>query len=414
MIKKKVLFLTTRLPYPANDGRSVTLLQYLDMLSKYCDVAIVSFNNDKDVNNQPDYLEFVQVINYPSFLTKLWNVFSLSLLRGYPLQISGVYSKKSQKIFNKIVDDYKPDIIICDMLRTSLYLRKCPYKCEKILDMDDMLSNRYYLSINSNEDPLGQFKDSLPSFFVKLLNVFHLNKLMLKIEAKKMRKNELKAINYFSKIIFVSPIEVEKYNKLTNDNKAFSWPVCVKLENELENEVEIKKDTLCFLGNMDAVQNQSTLKYICDNIYPHFSKKYKILVVGKCSNENKKMFDEYDFLEFTGFVDSFVPYVKSSLCMIAPIQYGSGIKIKVLDGMKLGVPIITTNIGVEGLNVENGKNIFVVENDDYSEIVDLLSNNLNMRNEIGKNAVSYILNNHSYKIGVKILLEKILEVKYDN
>lgn len=415
MIKKKVLFLSSRLPYPANDGRSATLLQYIEMLSKYCDISLVSFNNDKDVSRQPTYLKFVEELKYPSFLKKMKNVIWLSFFKGFPLQIAGVYSKKSQKKFDEIVNAYKPDIIICDMLRTSLYLRKCKYKCEKILDMDDMLSNRYYLSINSKEDALGQFKDSLPKIFVKLVNFFHLNKLMLKIEAKKMRKNEIKSTKYFEKIIFVSPVEAHKFNDMTKKNNAFSWPVCVKMEdkNSIDN-IEIISNRLCFLGNMDAVQNQSTLKYICENIFPKLEGQYELLVIGKCSQENMELFSKYHFVKFTGFVDSVLPYVKSSLCMIAPIQYGSGIKIKILDSMRFGVPIITSNIGVEGLEVQNGVELFIANDEDYNQIIFNLKNDLNYRNIIINNAFKYIAKKHSYELGEKVLLDKILEVNNDN
>ena len=116
---KKVLFLTSRLPLPADDGRSVTLKQYLDMLSSECEVGIVSLKGKKNKNEQAQYLKFVEELEYPSFIGKLINVMFMSILGGYPLQVAGVYSKKSQKKFNRIVAEFKPDIIICDMIRTS-------------------------------------------------------------------------------------------------------------------------------------------------------------------------------------------------------------------------------------------------------------------------------------------------------
>ncbi len=415
--KKKVLFLTSRLPLPVNDGRSYTLKQYLDTISKYCEVAVVSLKSSKKIENQENYLSLVRELDYPSFFKKIFNVLTLSLYKGYPLQVSGVYSKKSQKVFNQIVKEYQPDIIICDMIRTSLYVRRCPFSGVKILDMDDILSKRYRTSIKSKEDALGQFKDMLPKAFVKIINIFHLNKFILKFETKRMEKNERKAIQYFHKILLVSPLESREYNLKYNTNKAISWPVCVKnimLFEDIKNTV-YDKNQICFLGNIDAAQNQSTLLKICNDILPKLSNNFKLLVVGKCSKENMALFEKYTNVFFTGYVDSIKDYVLNSLCLLAPIPYGSGIKIKVLESMGYGIPVITSMIGIEGLEVQNEKNVFVANTDDeYCAYINRLYDDSKEREELIKNALIYLENNHSLRMGEQIFKNEILGGEYND
>lgn len=405
---KKVLFLTSRLPLPADDGRSVTLKQYLDMLSSECEVGIVTLKGKKNKNEQAPYLKFVEELEYPSFVGKLTNVMFMSMIGGYPLQVAGVYSKKSQKKFNKIVTEFKPDIIICDMIRTSKYLKKCKYECTKVLDMDDVLSKRYRSSIEAKEDPLGQFKDMLPSFALKIMKLLHCNSLLLKMESKRMVKHEINSVRYFDKVILVSPKEVDELSKITNSDKIFSWPVCVE-EKKILSNLSYDKNQICFLGNMDASQNQGTLKYICEKILPKLDKKYHLLVVGKCNENNKNMFREYPRVRFTGFVDSVDEFIHNSLCLLAPIQYGSGIKIKILESMALGLPVITSTIGAEGLSVENGKELFVLSNEDeYVKAIDKLQN-VDTRERMIKESLNYVNNNHSFTLGKKIMKEKLLE-----
>ena len=408
---KKILFLSSRLPNPIDDGRSLTLKQYLDMLSKHFQVAVVSLKGKKDPSNQPQYLDFIKEIPYPSFVEKIKNVLCLSLFRGYPLQVSGVYSKKSQKIFNQIVEEYQPDIIICDMIRTSRYIQKCKYdKAMRILDMDDMLSKRYMNSLKTKEDPLGQFRDMLPPLFLKLISIFHLNKFILKFEAKRMKKSEIKDVKNFDKVILVSPLETKRLNELANTNKVVTWPVCIDSIEE-EAHVEFNKNQIAFLGNLDVSQNQSTLKYICENILPLLEDNYYILAIGKCSESSKELFKDYSRVQFTGYVDDIKRCLQKSFCLLAPIQYGSGIKIKILQSMGFSLPVVTSPIGVEGLYVTDQKEILIANtSEEYVEKITWLQNEENRQNII-QEGIKYLKTNHSFQLGEQIMIKSLEEDK---
>ena len=405
---EKVLFLMSRLPYPANDGRSVTLLQYLESMKNDYEIAVISLACEKDINNQPSYLSFVDTLEYPKFAKKILNVFTLSFFGGTPLQVSAVYSKKAQKKFNRLVKEFKPDIIICDMIRTSRFVLKCKYECKRILDMDDVLSNRYKTSIKAKEDPLGQFKDMLPSFALKMIKIFHLKKFLLKFESRKIRKLEIKLPKKFDMTVLVSPIECEKLKKDSECEKIIFWPVCMNSVGSLSS---YDSTHLCFLGNMNASQNQSTLTYICEKILPLLPNNFVIDVVGKCNDEIKNNYSAYNNVSFTGFVESTEPYVANCLCLLAPIQYGSGIKIKVLEAMSYGVPVITSEIGIEGLNIIPGEDILVSKNEeDYRSAIMSLQDP-SLRNKIAKKGLEYLKNNHSFDYGKEIVLSSLNSLK---
>ena len=398
---EKILFLMSRPPLPTNDGRSITLFQYIEAMKEDYEIGIVTLKSKKDINKQPEYIKFVKELEMPSFVGKFLNVLNLSLFKRWPLQVAGVYSRKAQKQFNKIVNEFQPDIIICDMIRTSRYVLKSKFDGRKILDMDDILSKRYESSLNTKEDPLGQFKDMLPSFALKIIRILHLNKFILKFEAKAMRKKELSAKDNFSDVILVSPKECEKLNKITGTNMAKCWPVCVNTVDN--NKSDYDNNQICFLGNIDASQNQSTLQFIIDNVMNKLPKEVNLLVVGKCSKENMEKFSKYSNVKFTGYVDSIVEYVQDSLCLLAPIQYGSGIKIKVLESMAYKVPVITSSVGAEGLNFVNGQDV-IITNDNYAEEVMKMRSDKKYRNDIASNGYKYVLEKHNFEVCKKAIL----------
>lgn len=407
----KIVYLTTRLPIPTTDGRSFTLKQQLDILSKNNELYLVSMNQgDKNINCQPSYLKKVETLNYPNFFSKLLNLVKFTFFGFQPLQISVVYSSKERKKFEKIVNGIHPDIIICDMLRLSKYMSNLRKKYRTIMDVDDLLSKRYLRSLYiPNIDALGQFNSSLPNVVSKIIHTLKMDKLILKIEAKRMKRIEEKSATNYNKLVLVSPLETEEFNRTLRTTAAVCWPTCVKYSMSVEEKYNDKQ--LCYLGNMDYLPNQITLDYIISNILNKLSKDYKLLVIGKCSNETKEKYKQYNFVSFTQEVPSVEPYVKSSLCLLAPIQYGSGVKTKILEAMGFGVPVITTTIGAEGISAKNEEEIFVTDTDDKTlEYISQLADK-KVRNAVARKALDFIKKNHSYTIGEKIISRTLEDVK---
>ena len=407
-MNQKILFISTRLPLPVNDGRSYTLNQYImSLLSKY-DVGLVSLYDDKEVSKQDARLSFVYKLNKTNFITKIFNVFKYSLIKRYPLQLSAIYSYSNYKKLKKIIISFKPDIIICDMLRTSIYLKKI--KCKKILDMDDILSKRYSMVNYSSNNIFGQFSSSLPNLFNKFVNVMHLDKRILQFEHKHMEKLENKSVKSYDNVILVSPLEVKKLKEKTQSLNVSLWPVAVNVSTICKENI-YDKNKICFIGNINVSHNFDTLMYLCDHILPYLSAEFKVIVIGKCSKENQQKFVKFSNVEFSGYVDSVENVAKQCLCMVAPIQFGTGIKIKILESMGMGIPVITSQIGVEGLNVENYKNIIIANNpNEYVEAINYLANNANERNLIKNNAIEYVRKNHSFENATNLILETIKEV----
>lgn len=87
---------------------------------------------------------------------------------------------------------------------------------------------------------------------------------------------------------------------------------------------------------------------------------------------------------------------------VAPFIYGTGIKTKILETMAMGVPVVTNSIGEEGLNLTNGSNV-IIENDNLNiarQIILLLNDSL-MREKISKNASEYVKVNHQWNDIIK-------------
>lgn len=91
--------------------------------------------------------------------------------------------------------------------------------------------------------------------------------------------------------------------------------------------------------------------------------------------------------------------------MIVPLLSGSGVRVKIIEGMALGKVIITTSIGAEGLMVENGKNILIANTpEEFVAVLDKCVKTPDICTIIGENARNFVLLHHNNELITKQLI----------
>jgi glycosyltransferase involved in cell wall biosynthesis len=129
---------------------------------------------------------------------------------------------------------------------------------------------------------------------------------------------------------------------------------------------------LVFVGNMEYLPNQEAVRLIALKIAPEVTKvvkNAKFLVIGRISGLT------YPNLIFTGTVDSVAPILAASEVGIAPLLHGSGTRLKILEYLSCGLPVVSTTVGAEGLNIQNG--VHAIIEDDLNVFASKLTQLLN-------------------------------------
>lgn len=405
---KKVLFITTRLVYPVNDGRKVVLYNYCKGLAENhnCEVRLFSIIDECENVSQPEFISKVYSVNPPQKIEKVKNLlFNSLLINKWPFQVSLYYSKKAKKRLDNVINEYKPDIIITDMARTAEYLRDLDkIDINKILDMDDILSKRYRRQVEAGTmgiDAVGAYSKKLPRLVKNIIGNKKIAEFMLKKEASLLSKYEIEISKYYKSIIFVSPIEAQEFNNRLNENKCVD--ITIGVDYEYFSKVVIKeKEESCiaFLGNMYVAHNKDAVSNFIENIFPLILKEIpecKFRVVGRCSEEYRKNVMLNKNVEVTGEVEDIRQWIQKSTLVVAPLTYGSGIKTKILETMAMGVPVVTNDIGAEGINIKNDINIIVrKDNDDFANEIKRLLKDGNYRKKISQEGSKYVRENHQW------------------
>lgn len=409
MMRKKLLFVTTRLFWPTDEGHKVLLHNYCRGLYDYYnyDVYLYSFmeaGQSPDQPGKPEYIKRIDVAKPLSTVQKAANALRHSLVGKdkWSFQSAMYVSKENADNIRKLIDEIQPDAIITDMIRMNRYYDAIAhFKGLKILFMEDALSKRYPRQIarsGAKADITGRYGAHLPGFITKLVNSSALRNAVLMAETRRLVKEEVRAAKMYDAVIYVNSIEANEMNQKSGKNN--SYTVTMGADCDFFGapiEVEKKPNTLSYVGNMAVAANADAVRMIMDKIMPLIPSKPVIHFIGNCPDSLKAEYAGNPQCVFEGRVDDVRKYVKATEVVLSPIAYGTGVKTKVIEGMAMSMPVVTNYLGIDGLSVEVGHDLLM--SDDFNEIaamVEELLHNPAKREELGRNGYAYALRNHQW------------------
>ena len=143
---------------------------------------------------------------------------------------------------------------------------------------------------------------------------------------------------------------------------------------------------LLFTGNMDYAPNVDAVIHFAKNIFPGILKacpRARFVIAGQRPVQQVKELAS-DKVEVTGFVKDLSELYDKAAIVVAPLRFGAGTQNKVLEAMAMGVPVVSTNIGFEGLGIQSGEGVFRETTDDaFSDRVCELLNSESLRGKTG-------------------------------
>ena len=267
---------------------------------------------------------------------------------------------------------------------------------------------KYYPIIRKIKPEAKVFFDMVDFHYLRFKREFELtgNAGILK-KADKYLKLELGNCKKADKIIVISDVEKESLKEFySEDSKVISiGNIHQFIENENPVSFENRKDLL-FIGGFDHQPNVDAVKYLAEEIMPLLWKsnpEISISIIGSNPPESIEKLNSERF-RVVGYAEDVAPYFLNSRIFVAPLRYGAGIKGKIGQSLEFGLPLVTTNIGAEGFNFEENRNITV--GNTSQEIVDnimVLYQNEELWEKISSNSKKVIEPFSNYTIEQKVL-----------
>jgi glycosyltransferase involved in cell wall biosynthesis len=389
----KIFFLSSRLPYPPIGGDRLKNYWLLKILTKHFKVHLVSIT---DQNVPKEFYDWANDLglSYKIF-QKNKKQFYLNTLKGlttnrFPLQVNYYYFSDVQKYIDSICEDY--DLLFATLIRTAKYV--LDKQKPKILDMADSIGLNY---INSAS---------------KTTSIFW--KILYTIEGKRLIQFEKYCVEHFDKTLFFNR-EEKDYFDLPHRTVWIPHGVNEKLLS-YENSDPKYKNYVTFFGKMDYQPNIDAVLWFVKNVLPYLNKNLKFIIVGAYPKRVvQDLPKKFKNIEVTGYVEDPYLILKSSLCVVAPMQTGGGIQNKILECMALGTINIVSSLSAKPIGAEHGKHFLVCDNPkDMANLINKIYEKPKDFEYLKQNARDFIKNNFTWQIYEKKLLDVIDNVVNEN
>lgn len=357
---KKILFLTAFPPNTKTAGQNYSKNLIEDLSSEFS-IDLVSFTYPKHSIELKSSGNIETTLIKTSALAKIFN--NLILFFLHPL-FTGRFDFLKLIQIKKKID--AADVVYLDFSQVFLY-SLLSFKKPKILMVHDVISQKY-----SRKKNFGGYL---------LTAMAHITELLL----FKVPNTSLLTFS-------------EKDSFIINDKyKTMSAQVNFYLDSNIRNinySIIKESNAFCFYGAWSRSENSDGLKWFFDNVYQmdDLTIKYQI-IGGGLRNELFKKLSLLPNVEVMGFVED--PYEVISTCraLIAPVFQGAGVKVKVIESLACGTPVIGTGIAFEGISSLFNKYMVLV--DSPSAYREAISNALSYTNKYKVRCRELFLNNYN-------------------
>ena len=179
---------------------------------------------------------------------------------------------------------------------------------------------------------------------------------------RKMQRFEADALRRFTRVVAVSERDAARFSERYGVAQTSVIPTGVDLEHFRWQEPTVvdaaRPPTVVFTGSMDWEANIDGIRFFLESVWPQVSRRIasaRFIVVGR--NPPQVLVElgrAAKNVRFTGFVDDVRPYVRDAHVFAIPLRVGGGTRIKAFEAMAMGCPVVSTTIGIEGLDVQDG------------------------------------------------------------
>jgi glycosyltransferase involved in cell wall biosynthesis len=358
----KILFITTELPYPASSGGRIKSFKLIEHLSKEHELSVFALVDKPSEELEEEFMKAVKLNTYASFkLKKKRNL--MNLLRSYtkriPLNQFRNYHTKAAEIIHHLADD--ADIVIIDHYEMGIYLSSLS-DCTKVYHAHNAEFKLWERLAQLEREPLKKRAISLET-----QRVITAEKVLMKACAKSFMAASDKA--KFEEY----GIEVPNFR----ETKHLGSESLMSLPNLEFDETE---KALFYMGSLSWPANSDGLIWFFKKVWPILIEKdadLKFHLLGKGAKRDlKKVLNKWPQVVMHGFAENPDEIMKQCRLGVVPLRYGSGMKIKVLDNLYRGLPMVTTPVGAEGISIEDKMHASIKDDpmDFANAVMELLSN----------------------------------------
>jgi len=336
----EILFLSPWCPYPADNGSKLRIFHLLRGLSRHHTLDLIAFCPDAPIlqatQELRQFCRSVSLLPETPFAGRRLGR-TVGLLSAQPRSMVGNFSSALSTLVERTISQRCYSALVCAQLHMLPYaLRTCG------------------VPIIFEELELAMLADTACS-----------GRLRAGLTWWKTRHYVAAAMRRCAGATVVSATEERLARQIAPPNMPLAVvPNGVDTAELAGNFGSPEPNTLIYPGALSYDANHDAMAYFLSAIFPlirHECPDVRLRVTGRATSAQIAALPNTEGVEFTGYLDDVRPAVAGSWVEIVPLRKGGGTRLKVLEALALGTPVISTSKGVEGLALQPGRDVLVAD-----------------------------------------------------
>lgn len=343
---KRCLWVVPKGIFPVRDGARVANQALLKSIRPYFNEMDIMLFNEQDSDElhlslyntdfNPTNVYFFKRASFTNFIQKIIFLAKSFILRpDLPVTTGYFHTEKQKHEVREVLKHRKYDVIVFDGLH--------PYTT--FMDLEEFKNIPVVYRAHNVEGDLWSTAAS------KTKNII-IQKLLL-WQGRKMTRLEMGLISRAKKVWCIAEEDLKRFNTLDGNPKNNLELIPVGLEFKKAPHIDKNQSSsrikFLFLGKMDWAPNKDGLKWFLEEIWPEVdTTRFELQIVGSGDSSWGLELFKAPGVKFFGFVKDLEAVYAECDFSIIPIRYGSGTRIKVIESISKNVPIVSTEMGVQG------------------------------------------------------------------
>jgi polysaccharide biosynthesis protein PslH len=376
----KILFIAPRIPFPLLQGDRLICYYRLKALSEQHQITLLTFYQSE---RELEHLERIQsmchavhAVHLPKWQS-LYNCVTNAIGSKLPFQVAYYQSPEFQSTLNQLTAETNFDVAHYFLLRMAEY--RVPATTIEIVDLIDSMQ----LNLTSR---LKVEKCAA--------------KLFIKEELARITPYELNAVDRFKHAILVSSRDAEYFHQSAKEIDVIPLGIDVDLFRPQPKPSD-SKIRLIFAGHMSYSPNIYAVQWFIENCWDELQNRcpnLQFIIAGADAPAEIDRLGDLPNITVTGSVPSMADTLSQADIAVIPMQSGSGMQFKVLEAMACALPVVTTSFGLGTIQAVPDEQISIADTAaDFVDRVVELVNDSHKRSEIGQQARTFIVANHSWQ-----------------